>query len=132
MSPCQSGLCRNFSTKPAVTVFMDEIRIKKHKSLLTGAVFIDLKKAFETIDHQVLLNTLQRYGVCDKILLSGFSSYLQGRSQRVEVGKFLSSPLDITFGVPLGSILRPLLFISFIINDMPTCICLSQVPLCIY
>lgn len=78
---------------------MDEICIKIHKSLLTEVVFIDLKKAFDTIDYQIILNKLQRNGVCDKILL-WFSSYLQGRSQRVEVDKFLSSPLNITFGVP--------------------------------
>ena len=78
LSPCQSGFRRNFFTKTAVTVFMDEIRRKKDNSLLTGAVFIELNKAFDTIDHHILLNELQRYGVCDKILL-WFSSYLQGR-----------------------------------------------------
>ena len=67
--------------------------------LLTGAVFIDLKKAFDTIDHHILLNKLQRYGICNRILL-WFSRYLLGRSQRVEVDKALSSPLDISSGVP--------------------------------
>ena len=95
--------------------------------LLTGAVFIDLKKAFDTIDHHILLNKLQIYGVCDRTLL-WFSSYLQGRSQRVEVDKVLSSPLDIASGVPQGSILGHLLFILYV-NDMPSCICFSQVLL---
>ena len=101
LSPCQSGFRRNFFTKTAVTVFMDEIRRKKENSLLTGAVFIDLKKAFDTTDHHILLNKLQRYCVCDKILL-WFSRPVTCRavSQRVEVDKFISSSLDITFGVP--------------------------------
>ena len=85
--------------------------------LLTGAVFIDLMKAFDTLDHHILLNKLQRYGICNRTLL-WFSSYLLGRSQCVEVDKALSSPLDIASGVPQGSILGSLLFILYI-SDMP-------------
>ena len=88
-------------------------------------VFIDLKKAFDTIDHHILLNKLQRYGICTRTLL-WFSSYFLGRSQHVEVDKALSSPLDIASGVPQGSILGPLLFIVYI-NDMPSYIWFSQV-----
>lgn len=80
---------------------MDEIRRNMDNGLLVGAAFIALKKAFDTIDHHILLNNLKRYGVCDTTLL-WFSSYLQGRSQRVEVDKVLSSPLDIASGVPEG------------------------------
>ena len=83
--------------------------------LFTGAVFIDLKKAFDTIDHRILLNKLQRCRVCDRTLL-WFSSYFQGRSQRVEVDKALSSSLVIASSVPQGSILGTLLFILYI-ND---------------
>ena len=119
-----SGFRKNFSTKTAVTFFVDEIRRNMDNGPLTGAVFIDLKKAFDTIDHHILLNKLQRYGICNRTLL-WFSSHLLGRSQRVEVDKALSSPLDITSGVPQGSILGPLLFILYI-NDMPSRICFSQ------
>lgn len=91
--------------------------------LFTGAVFNDLKKSFDKIDHRILLNKLQRCGVCDRTLL-WLSSYLQGRSQRVEVGKVLSSSLVIVSGVAQGSILGTLLFILYI-NDMPSRICFS-------
>ena len=111
LSPYQSRFSKNFFAETAVTFFVDEIRRYMDNGLLTGAVFIDPKKAFDTIDHYILLNKLQRYGVCDKTLLC-FSSSLQGRSQRVAVDKVFSTPLDITSGVPQGSILgHPALFI---------------------
>ena len=75
LSSCQSGFRKNFSTETAVTLFVDEIRRNVDNGLLTGAVFIDLKKAFDTIDQHILLNKLQRYGVCNRTPL-WLSSYL--------------------------------------------------------
>ena len=98
-----------------------------NNGLPTLTVFIDPKKAFDTIVHDILQDKLQRYGICNSTIL-WFSSYLLGRSQRVEVDEALSTPLDITSGVPQGSILCPLLFILYI-NAMPSCICFSQVLL---
>ena len=72
-----------------LTFFVGEIRRDLDDGLLTDAVFINLKKV---IDYRVLLNKLQRYGVCDRTLL-WFSSYLQGCFQRVEVDNVLSSTL---------------------------------------
>lgn len=81
LSSCQSGCRKNFSTETAVTFFVDKIRRNMVNGFLTGAVFIDLKKAFDTIDHHILLHncTLQRYFVRDRTLLL-FFSYLQGRT----------------------------------------------------
>jgi len=121
LSSCQSGFRKNFSTETAVTFFVDEIRRNVDNGLLTGAVFIDLKKALDTIDQHILLNKLQRYSICNRTPL-WLSSYLLGRSQRVEVDKALSSTLDIASGVPQGSFLGRLLFILYI-NDMPSSIC---------
>lgn len=114
LSSSQSGFQENFST---------EIRKHMDNGLFTGAVFTDSKKAFDTIVHRILLNKLQRCGVCDRTLL-WFSSYLQGHSQRVEVDKVLSSSSVIASGVTQGSILDTLLFILYI-NDMPSRICFS-------
>ena len=83
------------------------------KGLLTGAVFIDLKKAFDTVPHDGLLNKLFRYGIQDQPL-SWFESYLTNRTQSVSIENHLSSAANISSGVPQGSVLRPLLFIIYI------------------
>ena len=97
------------------------------KGLLTGAVFIDLKKAFDTVPHDGLLNKLFRYGIQDQPL-SWFESYLTNRTQSVSIENHLSSAANISSGVPQGSVLRPLLFIIYI-NYLPLAVGLSSVML---
>ena len=71
---------------------------------------LDLSAAFDTIDHTILLRRLDnRFGVSGKAL-NWFKSYLTGRSQRIKLGNCLSSRSDLSFGVPQGSVLGPLLF----------------------
>ena len=108
------------STATAVTHFTDNILTNIDKGLITGTVFIDFSKAFDTVEHDILLNKLEHYGVCSQSL-RWFKDYLHERKQTVSIDTERSDELDIVTGVPQGSILGQLLFIIYI-NDMPNCI----------
>ena len=84
----------------------------------TGVVFLDLKKAFDTVDHHILLKKLAKYGANEKSL-KWFESYLLDRYQYTMVQGVKSSTKCLACGVPQGSILGPLLFIVYI-NDLPS------------
>jgi hypothetical protein len=86
-----------------------------HKNYVMG-VFVDLKKAFDTIDHDILINKLERYGIRG-IVLDWVRSYLSKRQQFVKLGSSRSVCLDIACGIPQGSVLGPKLFILYI-NDI--------------
>ena len=87
------------STETAVTYFADEILMNMDKGLVTGSVFIDLAKAFDTVDHDILLSKLEYYGVCDESL-PWFKNYFTGRKQFVHIDCQSSAELALTSGVP--------------------------------
>ena len=112
----QFGFRPNRSTELAVTYFTDFIRKEVDSGKETGAVFIGLTKAFDTISHSIMLSKLSRYGVSD-MELQWLTDYLFLRKQIVHFNGVLSEPNPINNGVPQGSIFGPLLFLIFF-NDV--------------
>ncbi len=81
-----------------------------------GVIFLDLIKAFDTVDHDILVEKIQKYGA-DGNAMAWFRNYLYGRTRITRVSGKLSSRRSITYGVPWGSILGPFLVILYI-NDL--------------
>ena len=120
LSPFQCGFCKQHSTTFAALSFADTIRQNIDQGFMMGAVFVDLPKAFDTIDHSILLRKLHFLGIKGKER-NWFENYLSGRTQVVGIGGASSDSQHITSGVPQCSILDSLLFV-ILINDLPLCI----------
>ena len=88
-------------------------------------MFIDLEKAFDTVNHDILLPKLNYYGISG-VANSWFTSYLFKRHQSVRINVEMSTKREIRCGVPQGSILGPLLFLIYI-NDMHHAVCKSTI-----
>ena len=115
LTPLQSGFRAKHSTITATTLIINNIASAMDKSKHCAAIFIDLSKAFDTVDHSLLLFILHSVGF-DSDACSWFQSYLSERSQCVKAGKAQSGFLPISKGVPQGSILGPALFTLYINN----------------
>ena len=108
----QFGFRQHHSTSDVVNLLVAEILESWNDSLSVIGVFIDLKKAFDTVSHQLILKKLDKLGVKGQ-LLQWFTSYLTGRSQFTKLGKSISDSATVRVGVPQGSLLGVLLFSAY-------------------
>ena len=112
----QSGFRRNFSTDWCLSYLNDKILNGFDSGLFTGMILIDLQKAFDTINHDILIKKMKFVGFSEDTI-SWFNSYLSTRQFKVSINNSFSNLGNIKCGVPQGSILGPLLFLIYI-NDI--------------
>ena len=123
----QSGFRPNHSTNSCLTYLTNKILTGFDTGMVTGMILIDLQKAFDTIDYEILLQKLSCLNFSERTI-NWFQSYLYQRSFKIFLGDSSSSSANLSCGVPQGSILGPLLFLIYV-NDMPSALKFSDLYL---
>ena len=112
----QFGFRKGHSLKHAILHLVEQTNQSFEKNEFTLGVFVDLSKAFDTVDHQVLLKKLEYYGIAGNNL-RWFENYLKDRQQFVSFEHNSTKKVTVTCGIPQGCILGPLLFLLYV-NDL--------------
>ena len=120
----QFGFRAKHSTTHSLINITEKIRFALDHNKVACGIFVDLQKAFDTVNHEILLDKLNHYGFRG-IINDWFRSYLHERKQKVCINGFESEIKTIHHGVPQGSVLGPILFLLYI-NDLHKCINFSE------
>ena len=112
----QCGFRQKYSTVHALISLTENIRKNLDEGNIGSGIFVDLQKAFDTVEHDILLSKLEHYGMCG-LANEWFKSYLSNRNQYVSINGYDFNLADVKFGVPQGLVLGPLSFLIYL-NDL--------------